>query len=108
VLDEFLQLCDERAWNPAFLAVREGDLPLYAARGLYHFYLGDEAIVRCDRFTLEGAVRKSLRAAVRRVGRTYHFQLITEFNAPAPLVEALNAISVRWRGRHPSAVSRCH
>ncbi|MGH3776105.1 MAG: lysine--tRNA ligase [Pseudonocardiaceae bacterium] len=101
VLDEFLQLCDERAWNPAFLAVREADLPLYAARGFRHFYLGDEAIVRCDRFTLEGAARKSLRAAVRRVGRSYRFQLITESNAPVPLVEALNAISARWRGKAP-------
>jgi lysyl-tRNA synthetase, class II len=100
-LDEFLQLCDERAWNPAFLAVREADLPLYAARGFQHFYLGDEAIVRCDRFSLEGAARKSLRAAVRRVSRTHRFQLITEANAAVPLVEALNAISARWRGKAP-------
>ncbi len=101
VLDEFLRLCAERAWNPAFLAVREADFPMYAARGFRDFYLGDEAIVRCDRFSLAGGARKGVRAAVRRVGRTYRFQMITEANAPAPLVEALNAISARWRGKAP-------
>ena len=101
LLDEFLAMCEQRAWNPAFLAVREADLPLYAARGFRDLYLGDEAIVRCDRFTLDGPVHKGLRAAVRRVGRRYTFQLITEANAPAPLVDALNAISARWRGKAP-------
>ena len=38
---------------------------------------------------------------MRRVGRRYSFQLITEANAPAPLVDALNAISARWRGKAP-------
>jgi lysylphosphatidylglycerol synthetase-like protein (DUF2156 family) len=98
VLDEFLAMCDDRAWNPAFLAVREASMPLYASRGFSSFYLGDEAILDCARFTLEGSARKSLRAAVRRVGRSYHFQLITESNAPARLVEQLNAISEQWRG----------
>ncbi|WP_433554975.1 lysine--tRNA ligase [Pseudonocardia xinjiangensis] len=101
VLDEFLATCEERAWNPAFLAVREASMPLYASRGFSSFYLGDEAILDCARFTLEGAGRKSLRAAVRRVGRSYRFQLIAESNAPARLVGQLNAISEKWRGKAP-------
>jgi lysyl-tRNA synthetase, class II len=101
VLDEFLAVCDERAWNPALLAVREADRPLYEARGLRTFYLGDEAVVRCDRFSLAGRSHKSLRAAVRRVGRSYRFHLTTEANAEPALVERLNAISARWRGKAP-------
>jgi lysyl-tRNA synthetase, class II len=101
VLDEFLAMCDERAWNPAFLAVREASMPLYASRGFTSFYLGDEAILDCARFTLEGPRRKSLRAAVRRVGRSYRFQLVTESNASPRLVEQLNAISAKWRGKAP-------
>ncbi|MGE3659836.1 MAG: lysine--tRNA ligase [Pseudonocardia sp.] len=101
LLDEFLAMCDERAWNPAFLAIREADMPLYAARGFRELYLGDEAIIRCDRFTLEGSAHKQLRAAVRRVGRRYSFQLVTESNASATLVDQLNAISARWRGKAP-------
>jgi lysyl-tRNA synthetase class 2 len=101
VVDEFLAMCEERAWNPAFLAVREASMPLYASRGFSAFYLGDEAILDCARFTLAGPARKSLRAAVRRVGRGYRFQLITEANAPPRLVEQLNAISAKWRGKAP-------
>ncbi|HEY2724687.1 MAG TPA: lysine--tRNA ligase [Pseudonocardiaceae bacterium] len=101
MLDEFLAMCQQRAWNPAFLAIREADFPLYALRGFRSFYLGDEAIMRCDTFSLDGPQHKSLRAAVRRVARGYRFQLIAESNAPARLVEQLNAISRRWRGKNP-------
>ncbi|WP_051581519.1 lysine--tRNA ligase [Pseudonocardia acaciae] len=100
LLDEFLAMCDERAWNPAFLAIREADFPLFAARGFRAFYLGDEAILRCDTFDLSSRP-KSVRAAARRVGRQYRFQLLTEANAPPRLVHELNAISARWRGKAP-------
>ncbi len=101
VLDEFLAMCDERAWHPALLAAREQSMPLYASRGFSAFYLGDEAIIDCHAFTLEGPEHKSLRAAVRRVGRTYEFRLVSEANASPKLVEQLNAISARWRGKAP-------
>jgi len=101
VLDEFLQMCDERAWTPALLAAREASMPLYASRGFSGFYLGDEAVVDCRRFTLDGPRHKSLRGAVRRVGRTHRFRLVPESDAPAALVQQLNAISARWRGKNP-------
>jgi lysyl-tRNA synthetase class 2 len=101
VLDEFLAMCDERGWTPALLAAREASMPLYASRGFTSVYLGDEAIIDCRRFDLEGAARKGLRAAVRRVGRTHGFRLIAESDAPPALVDQLNAISARWRGKHP-------
>jgi lysyl-tRNA synthetase class 2 len=93
-------MCEERAWNPAFLAVRESDFPAYEARGFRAFYLGDEAILRCDRFTLDNSP-KSMRSAVRRIDRAYRFQVLTESNASPRLVAQLNAISARWRGKSP-------
>ncbi|HZJ27382.1 MAG TPA: lysine--tRNA ligase [Acidimicrobiia bacterium] len=101
VVDEFLAFCADRAWRPAFLAVRESDVPLYSSRGLRHFYLGDEAIIHCDRFDLDGPGTRSLRQAVRRVGRSYEFRVVREADASAVLVDELNAISARWRGRNP-------
>jgi lysylphosphatidylglycerol synthetase-like protein (DUF2156 family) len=100
LLDEFLLMCAERAWNPAFLAIREADFPIYEARGFRAFYLGDEAILRCDRFDLE-RTPKSVRAGVRRVARRYRFRLLTESNASPELVRQLNSISARWRGKAP-------
>lgn len=101
VLDEFVAFCRDRAWHLAFLSVREEDLPLYRERGLHSVYLGDEAIIRCDRFTLEGSEMKAVRSAVHRVGRKHRFALIRESDAPPALVEELNEISRRWRGKAP-------
>lgn len=100
-LDEFLQFCAERSWRVAFLAARQSEVPRYAARGLRSFYLGDEAIVHCDTFTLDGGAMKGIRAAVRRVARSYTFQAIRESEASPELVAKLNAISEQWRGKAP-------
>ncbi len=101
VLDEFRDFCRGRGWVPAFLAVREADMPLYTARAFKSFYLGDEAIIDCDTFTLEGSAMKGVRAAVRKVGRTYSFRLMSEAQTNAELVRQLNAISEKWRGKAP-------
>ncbi|MDT7578097.1 MAG: lysyl-tRNA synthetase, class, partial [Pseudonocardiales bacterium] len=101
VLDEFLAFCSDRGWIPALLAAREASMPLYSSRGFNAFYLGDEAVIDCRRFGLEGSARKGLRAAVRRVGRTHRFQMVAESQAAPRLVEQLNAISARWRGKNP-------
>jgi lysyl-tRNA synthetase, class II len=100
-VDEFLAFCRDRAWNVAFLAVREDDLPMYRRDGFRSVYLGDEAIIRCDRFTLDGGSMKAVRTAVRKVGRHHHFRLMRETDASPELCEQLNAIRERWRGKAP-------
>ncbi|MDO8188455.1 lysine--tRNA ligase [Conexibacter sp. JD483] len=97
VLDEFLAHCHEQGWGVAFLAVREADAPLYRERGMHAIYLGDEAILRCDTFTLEGKAMKPVREAVNRVGRDHTFELLREDRASPELVAQLNAISAEWR-----------
>jgi len=97
VLDEFLAYCAEQGWKVAFLAVREDATPLYRERGMHSLYLGDEAILHCRDFSLEGGDMKAVRSAVNRVGRDHDFELITENEAPAALVAELNAISAEWR-----------
>jgi lysyl-tRNA synthetase len=97
VLDEFLAFCRERGWQAAFLAVRERDMELYRDRGFRGVYLGDEAIIRCDRFSLSGGAMKSVRSAVRRVERTCDFRLVSEQDASPKLREQLDAVRDRWR-----------
>ena len=70
MIDEFLGFCRERAWRVAFLASREADMAVYRARGFREVYLGDEAVIPCDTFSLNGRAMKSVRSAVARVGRT--------------------------------------
>jgi lysyl-tRNA synthetase class 2 len=97
VLDEFLAYCRERGWQVAFLAVRERDMAIYKDRGFRGVYLGDEAIIRCDRFTLAGGAMKGVRSSVRRVERTCTFKLLLEKDASPTLREQLDAVRDRWR-----------
>jgi lysyl-tRNA synthetase class 2 len=97
VVGEFLAYCRERGWQVAFLGARERDLPLYRRHGLRGVYLGDEAVVRCDRFSLETA-SKSVRAAVGRVGRECTFELLRENETSPALRAQLNALRERWLG----------
>lgn len=97
VLDQFLAFCRERNWKVAFLAAREADLDLYAARGFRAVYLGDEAIIPCDRFTLEGSRMKPVRSTVRRVDKLCSFRMIRESEASPELCRQLNLIRERWR-----------
>jgi lysylphosphatidylglycerol synthetase-like protein (DUF2156 family) len=100
-LDEFITFCADRSWRIAFLAARDSEVPRYASRGFRSFYLGDEAIVSCDTFSLDGPDMKGIRSAVRRVAKTYRFQLLRESEAPPELVASLNEISAQWRGKAP-------
>ncbi len=101
VIDEFLDMCAERAWGVAFLAARELDRQLYLDRGLHTLYLGDEAVVHCRGFSLEGKKWKSIRQSSGRVARTYRFVWIAETDASPELIAELNEISRRWRGKAP-------
>ncbi|HEX2388843.1 MAG TPA: DUF2156 domain-containing protein, partial [Solirubrobacterales bacterium] len=97
VLDEFLAYCAEQGWKAAFLAVREDATPMYRERGLHSLYLGDEAILHCRDFSLEGGDMKAVRSAVTRVGKDHRFELIKETDASRPLIDELNEISEEWR-----------
>lgn len=100
-VDEFLSFCAERGWRVAFFAVRESDAEIYRARGMHVIYLGDEAILRCDEFSLEGAGMKAVREAVKHVGRDHEFELIAETEAGPELIAELNEISEEWRKGAP-------
>jgi lysylphosphatidylglycerol synthetase-like protein (DUF2156 family) len=101
VIDEFLEMCRERAWGAAFLAVLESTRDLYVDRGLHTFYLGDEAVVHCRGFSLKGKKWKSIRQSAQRVERTYRFEMLRETDASPEMVHALNELSAKWRGKAP-------
>jgi lysyl-tRNA synthetase class 2 len=100
-IDEFVVFCRRRGWSMAFLAVREDDVALYRRHGLRAIYLGDEAVLHCRDFSLDGPAMKNVRAAVRRVERQCTFELLRETEAPPSLVGALNQLRERWRAGAP-------
>jgi lysylphosphatidylglycerol synthetase-like protein (DUF2156 family) len=96
-VDEFLAYCADHGWRVAFFAVREADAEIYRSRGMHVVYLGDEAILHCDEFTLDGAPMKQVRAAVKHVERDHNFELTSEAEASPELIAELNEISAEWR-----------
>lgn len=65
----FRAFADSRGWKVAALGTGEGWLATYAAAGMRHCYLGDEAVVAIQAFHLSGGRHKSLRQAVNRIAR---------------------------------------
>jgi lysylphosphatidylglycerol synthetase-like protein (DUF2156 family) len=65
----FHAFADDHAWPVAVMAAGEDWLPIYEKFGMRSLYVGDEAIVDCRHFSLEGGEFKGLRQAVNRVAR---------------------------------------
>jgi lysylphosphatidylglycerol synthetase-like protein (DUF2156 family) len=84
----FRGFADEQGWALAVLAAAEEWLPIYRASGMREMYIGDEAVVDCLRFSLEGGRFKGLRQAVNRIAR-YGYR--ARFYNPAHLDPSLRA-----------------
>ena len=86
-----------------FLAVREAEhaaVRLARVLGLLPGRRGDHRLPTGS--PSRAAAMKSVRAAVRRVGRDHRFQLMRGVATPRPSWSTqLNAISERWRGKAP-------
>lgn len=66
---EFRRWTDAHGWSVAVLGAGAAWLPTYRAAGFRDLYLGDEAVVDCRDFGLDGGTRKGLRQAVNRVAK---------------------------------------
>ena len=69
VLAAFLTHAQRQGWSVAVIGASHEWLPLYEATGMRALYMGDEAVVDCGSFTLDGPPMKSLRGAYGRVQR---------------------------------------
>lgn len=69
VWSAFRRYADEHGWILAVMGAGEEWLPAYRAAGMFDLYVGDEAVVDINRFTLEGGRNKGLRQAVNRIAK---------------------------------------
>jgi lysylphosphatidylglycerol synthetase-like protein (DUF2156 family) len=65
----FRAFADQHGWTIGVLGAGEAWLPLYAAAGMRYLYLGDEAVVDVQSFSLQGGKMKGLRQACSRMER---------------------------------------
>ena len=100
LLAEFQRVCHARGWRLALLSVRAELLPLAKRLGLRAIKLGDEAIVRPERFSLEGRSIRKVRQSVARLRRAgYSFRVVAAGGVDAGLRAELEQVSDAWRGR---------
>jgi lysylphosphatidylglycerol synthetase-like protein (DUF2156 family) len=84
----FRGFADAQGWTLAILGAGEDWLPIYRESGMHDLYVGDEAVVDCSRFTLDGGRYKGLRQAVNRIAK-YGYTIT--FHDPAHLDPDLQA-----------------
>jgi lysylphosphatidylglycerol synthetase-like protein (DUF2156 family) len=89
---------DERGWSVAVLGATEPWLDVYRASGMRDVYIGDEAIVDCATFSLEGGKAKGLRQAVNRIARHgYRVEFFDPAAVPADLRPRLRQLMTESR-----------
>ena len=93
-----MDLADTNGWYICVLGASAPWLPIYQAAGLTGVYMGDEAIVDCQVFSLKGKSMKSLRGAYNRVSKAgYRVAVMQALEASAELRRQLEDLSTQTR-----------
>jgi lysyl-tRNA synthetase class 2 len=102
LLEEFRRVAHASGWRLGLLGTSQELQPLYRSLGLKSLYLGDEAIVRPDRFSLDGRAIRKVRQSVTRLDRAgYTVRVIRAGDADERVRREVAAVSSEWRGRWP-------
>ncbi len=93
-----MDLADSNGWYICVLAAAAPWLPIYQAAGLTGVYMGDEAIVDCQVFSLKGKTMKSLRGAYNRVSKAgYTVKVLQPLEASDELRRQLEELATETR-----------
>jgi phosphatidylglycerol lysyltransferase len=108
LLEAFERFCGEHDWVFGFYQVRPEHLRWYRQRGWNVVHIGEDPVLRAERFTLEGSALGNVRRQVRKLEKAglvvRHFVPGTNPFDPAHdpdrLLDQLRAISNEWvRGK---------
>jgi lysylphosphatidylglycerol synthetase-like protein (DUF2156 family) len=105
----FRTFAEQRGWTIGLIGAGESWLPLYAAAGMRYLYLGDEAVVDVQGFSLTGGKMKGLRQACTRLTRHGY---TVEFLDPATIDPArvagiVSMMQLNRRGDDERGFSMC-
>ncbi len=82
----FRRFADSHGWVTAVMGAGEEWLPFYRDAGMHHIYLGDEAVVQVQSFSLAGGHMKGLRQAHNRIKK---YGYTVTFHDPGRITPAL-------------------
>jgi len=93
-----MDLADANGWYVGILGASASWLPIYQAAGLTGMYIGDEAIVDCQTFSLKGKAMKSLRGAYNRVSKAgYRVEVMRPLEASPELRAQMEELATETR-----------
>jgi lysylphosphatidylglycerol synthetase-like protein (DUF2156 family) len=103
----FRKFADGHGWVTSVMGAGEDWLPIYRDSGMHNIYLGDEAVVKVQSFTLSGKAMKGLRQAFNRIAK---YGYTATFHDPARLDPALSKeltalMSLSRQGEHERGFS---
>ncbi len=103
----FRRFADSHGWVPSVMGAGEEWLSVYRDSGMHHVYLGDEALVSVQSFSLSGGKMKGLRQAHNRIAK---YGYTASFHDPAHLDGALSdelsaLMSLSRQGEHERGFS---
>ena len=99
LLRELSAFAEARGLHIAAIGVGERALPLWRQLGLRSLYLGDEAVVDTNTFSLEGRPIRKVRQSVTRLEKQgYRASIHQLAELSREDLEGLEAVSSRWRG----------
>jgi lysyl-tRNA synthetase, class II len=102
LIHETAVFAELRGLRLAALGASRPLLPLWQQAGLQALYIGDEALVETDRFSLEGRAVRKLRQSVNRLEREGYVVELQELHAlDEHTVGELEHISSLWRQGKP-------
>jgi lysylphosphatidylglycerol synthetase-like protein (DUF2156 family) len=101
-MEAFVKYARGMGWNVAVLAGSLEMGSVYRELGLRSFYLGDEAILNPQTFSLEGRpIRKVRQSGHRMTKAGYTLEFIADTEVTPDLNDTLDRIAQEWRGRAP-------
>ena len=102
LLAQFAALCRTKAWRIAAIGVAANMRPCWARIGLRSIYVGDEAVVIPERFSLEGRRIRKVRQSVHRLRRAgYRVRVATAGTLSEPEWQAVHDVSAAYRPHMP-------
>ncbi|MCA1834442.1 MAG: phosphatidylglycerol lysyltransferase domain-containing protein [Actinomycetota bacterium] len=100
LLNGFFVYAAQRDWTVSIIGAAPGNDDLYARVGLKMFYLGDEAIIDVQAFSLEGRRVRNIRQSANHVKREgYRCMLLTTKEVSPDIRAACRRIAHQWRGK---------
>jgi lysyl-tRNA synthetase class 2 len=102
LVEEFRRVARAKAWRVVIAGASAEALRDYARLGFRSIYLGDEAFVRPERFSLEGRPIRKVRQSVSRLSKAgYRVEIVAPHEIGSERRAELRAVSEQWRGRWP-------